>query len=109
MVMTKFLKGKAHFVSNFVIIIKNEACVILCLEPILFANNFESLFVVFIPLPLGVVGTGNGLTGAALPLSATIHGGIGSPSGVISAHTQSFHRSALVFRFEFHRFKNNTM
>ena len=109
MVVTKFLEREAHFVSYFVIIIKNEACVILRLEPILFANNFESLFVVFIPLPLGVMRTCNRLTGAALPLVGTVYGGIRSLPRVISAHTQSFHWSALVFGFEFHLFKNNTM
>jgi hypothetical protein len=57
--MTKLLERESHFVSYFIIIIKNEACVILRLEPILFAYNFESLFVVFIPLPLGVMRTGN--------------------------------------------------
>ena len=109
MVMTKLLEREAHFVSYFIIIIKNEACVILRLEPILFANNTESLFVVCIPLPLGVMGTGNWLTGAALPLGSTVHRSIRSIPRVISAHTQSFHRSALVFGFEFHLFKNNTM
>ena len=76
MVMSKFLKGEAHFMSDLIIIVKNEACVILRLKPILFANNFESLFVIIIPLPLAVVGASDGFTGAALILSATIHGGM---------------------------------
>ena len=109
MIVTKFLKRKSHFVSYFVIIIKNKACIILRLKPILFAYNFESLFVVFIPLPLGVMGTCNRLTGAALPLSSTVYGGIRFLPRVTSTHTQSFHRSALVYRLDFHLFKNNTM